>query len=177
MRAARVDVSFVAAFHERSPRPHSATDDAVYARLDARRVDARGARETARAPRRASSDARGRRRAGRDDGDRDGDDERERPTRPIDGARRARGAAPRRARARQARARSRGDAARRRARARLSDDAMRDEASGYAKRAAESAAAGVEERRPPRGGDAPAPGSWSWTLNWDHVMFDKTGKR
>jgi hypothetical protein len=57
-----------------------------------------------------------------------------------------------------------------------SDDAMRDEASGYEKRAAESAAAGVEEKRPPRGGDAPAPGSWSWTLNWDHVMFDKRGR-
>jgi hypothetical protein len=53
---------------------------------------------------------------------------------------------------------------------------MRDEASGYEKRAAESAAAGVEEKRPPRGGDAPAPGSWSWTLNWDHVMFDKRGR-
>ena len=53
---------------------------------------------------------------------------------------------------------------------------MRDEASGYEKRAAESAAAGVEEKRPPRGGDAPAPGSWSWTLNWDHVMFDKEGR-
>ena len=53
---------------------------------------------------------------------------------------------------------------------------MRDEAGGYEKRAAESAAAGVEEKRPPRGGDAPAPGSWSWTLNWDHVMFDKRGR-
>ncbi|ABO99304.1 predicted protein [Ostreococcus lucimarinus CCE9901] len=53
---------------------------------------------------------------------------------------------------------------------------MRDEASGYEKRAAESAAAGVEEKRPPRGGDAPAPGSWSWTLNWDHVMFDTRGR-
>jgi hypothetical protein len=53
---------------------------------------------------------------------------------------------------------------------------MRDEASGYEKRAAESAAAGVEEKRPPRGGDAPAPGSWSWTLNWDHVMFDERGR-
>jgi len=53
---------------------------------------------------------------------------------------------------------------------------MRDEASGYEKRAAESAAAGVEEKRPPRGGDAPAPGSWSWTLNWDHVMFDARGR-
>ena len=57
-----------------------------------------------------------------------------------------------------------------------SDDAMRDEASGYEKRAAESAAAGVEAKRPPRGGDAPAPGSWSWTLNWDHVMFDERGR-
>lgn len=53
---------------------------------------------------------------------------------------------------------------------------MRDEASGYEKRAAESAAAGVEAKRPPRGGDAPAPGSWSWTLNWDHVMFDERGR-
>ena len=60
------------------------------------------------------------------------------------------------------RARASGDAA----------DAMKDEASGYEKRAEESAAAGVLERRPPRGGDPPAPGSWSWTLNWDYVTLD-----
>ena len=96
--------------------------------------------------------------------------------------------AARRSTARVARGATRATNARRQARAiarrrvavtrasEASDDAMRDEASGYEKRAAESAAAGVEEKRPPRGGDAPAPGSWSWTLNWDHVMFDKRGR-
>ena len=96
--------------------------------------------------------------------------------------------AARRSTARVARGATRATNARRRARAiarrrvavtrasEASDDAMRDEASGYEKRAAESAAAGVEEKRPPRGGDAPAPGSWSWTLNWDHVMFDERGR-
>ena len=56
--------------------------------------------------------------------------------------------------------------ARRPTRARASGDtadAMKDEASGYEKRAEESKAAGVLERRPPRGGDPPEPGSWSWT--------------
>jgi hypothetical protein len=68
-----------------------------------------------------------------------------------------------RARGRRAmRARASGDTA----------DDMKDEASGYKKRAEESAAAGVLERRPPRGGDPPAPGSWSWTLNWDYVTLD-----
>ena len=96
--------------------------------------------------------------------------------------------AARRSTARVARGATRATNARRRTRAiarrrvavtrasEASDDARRDEASGYEKRAAESAAAGVEEKRPPRGGDAPAPGSWSWTLNWDHVMFDKRGR-
>ena len=96
--------------------------------------------------------------------------------------------AARRSTARVARGATRATNARRQARAiarrrvavtrasEASDDAMRDEASGYEKRAAESAAAGVEAKRPPRGGDAPAPGSWSWTLNWDHVMFDKRGR-
>ena len=65
--------------------------------------------------------------------------------------------------------------ARRPTRARASGDtadAMKDEASGYEKRAEESKAAGVLERRPPRGGDPPEPGSWSWTLNWDYVTLD-----
>lgn len=57
-------------------------------------------------------------------------------------------------------------------RASAMDAAMKDERSGYAKRAEESAAAGVRERRPPRGGDAPAQGSWSWTLNWDYVVMN-----
>ena len=51
-------------------------------------------------------------------------------------------------------------------------DAMANEESGYKARAAESAAAGVVERRPPRGGDAPEPGKWSWTLNWDPLVLD-----
>jgi len=50
---------------------------------------------------------------------------------------------------------------------------MANEASGYKARAAESAAAGVVERRPPRGGDPPEPGRWSWTLNWDPLVLDR----
>jgi hypothetical protein len=168
-RRARLDVSFVAAFHERSSaafrderRPARASTPRVDARARARRR-ARLARVTARV----------------------GGDARTREA--IATAMMARTAA-RRSTARVARGATRATNARRQARAiarrrvavtrasEASDDAMRDEASGYEKRAAESAAAGVEEKRPPRGGDAPAPGSWSWTLNWDHVMFDKRGR-
>jgi len=50
--------------------------------------------------------------------------------------------------------------------------AMKNEESGYKKRAEESEKAGVREKRAPRGGDAPQPGSWSWTLNWDYLTLD-----
>lgn len=53
--------------------------------------------------------------------------------------------------------------------------AQKDEAAGYKKRAEESAADGVVAQRPPRGGDAPPPGSWSWTLNWDPVLLRPDG--
>ena len=54
------------------------------------------------------------------------------------------------------------------------DDAMKSEKAGYDKRAEESKAAGVDERRPPRGGDAPPTGgSWEWTLNWDPIVYSK----
>jgi len=62
------------------------------------------------------------------------------------------------------------------ARASAMDAAMKDERSGYEKRAEESKAAGVVERRPPRGGDPPAPGSWSWTLNWDYVVMNEANE-
>lgn len=49
------------------------------------------------------------------------------------------------------------------------------DAAGYAKRKEESEEAGVVETRPPRGGDAPPPGSWQWTLNWDPVVYGEGG--
>lgn len=52
------------------------------------------------------------------------------------------------------------------------EGAMKNEESGYKKRAEESEKAGVREKRAPRGGDAPQPGSWSWTLNWDYLTLD-----
>jgi hypothetical protein len=54
--------------------------------------------------------------------------------------------------------------------------AQTSEAAGYKKRAEESAAAGVAPtQRPPAGGDAPPPGNWSWTLNWDYVLHTEAG--
>ena len=32
------------------------------------------------------------------------------------------------------------------------------------------------EKRPPRGGDAPPTGGgWEWTLNWDQIVYDEGG--
>jgi hypothetical protein len=56
------------------------------------------------------------------------------------------------------------------------DDAMKDEASGAAMRAKESKEAGVDGKRPPRGGDPPpSEGGWEWTLNWDPIVLDENG--
>ena len=53
------------------------------------------------------------------------------------------------------------------------DDAMADEAAGAAMRDKESKEAGVDGKRPPRGGDPPPTGGgWEWTLNWDPIVFD-----
>ncbi|OUS46393.1 dual specificity phosphatase [Ostreococcus tauri] len=77
-----------------------------------------------------------------------------------------------RRRARWSSSHGRGCARRCGATANVDQDAMKDEQSGYKKRAEESKEAGVKEKRPPRGGQAPAPGSWSWTLNWDYITID-----
>ena len=53
------------------------------------------------------------------------------------------------------------------------DKALESESAGAKKRDEESKAAGIQERRPPRGGEAPPPGKWEWTLNWDPVVYDK----
>ena len=56
------------------------------------------------------------------------------------------------------------------------DDAMKDEAAGAAMRDKESKEAGVDGKRPPRGGDPPpSTGGWEWTLNWDPICFDDDG--
>ena len=56
------------------------------------------------------------------------------------------------------------------------DDAMKDEAAGAAMRAKESKEAGVDGKRPPRGGDPPpSSGGWEWTLNWDPICLDENG--
>jgi hypothetical protein len=52
-------------------------------------------------------------------------------------------------------------------------DALASEKAGYDKRAEESKAAGVVEKRAPRGGDPPPTGGgWEWTLNWDPIVYD-----
>lgn len=57
------------------------------------------------------------------------------------------------------------------------DKALESESAGAAKRDEESKAAGVQnERRAPRGGEAPPPGKWEWTLNWDPIVYDKTAR-
>lgn len=54
------------------------------------------------------------------------------------------------------------------------NDALESEKAGYEKRAEESKAAGVLEKRAPRGGDPPPTGgSWEWTLNWDPIVYDE----
>jgi hypothetical protein len=56
------------------------------------------------------------------------------------------------------------------------DAAMKDEAAGAAMRAKESKEAGVDGKRPPRGGDPPPDtGGWEWTLNWDQICYDEQG--
>jgi len=50
------------------------------------------------------------------------------------------------------------------------------EEKAYKKRKEESEKAGIQETRPPQGGDAPPIGEWKWTLNWDPVTYTEGGQ-
>ena len=63
-----------------------------------------------------------------------------------------------------------------RVRASDANKAMESEDAGAEMRTKESKEAGVQEKRPPRGGDPPPTGGkWEWTLNWDPMVFDDAG--